>query len=153
MNCFQHPGAVAIVFCKECNKPLCRDCARQNIMGQTHVCSEVCAKFAGLRPPPEKEESIFNRVYASVFIVLLLATLGGVFVTWGAQSAMHRQKRRERGEHLGSSQRPGDMVVFYYLGITDWRIQFALGAAIGAGSGLFYVRKNISWKKKSPVTT
>jgi hypothetical protein len=147
MNCFQHPNSVALVYCKECNQPLCLDCARQDIMGQTHVCSEVCAKLVSLRPPEEKEDSLFNRVYASIFIVLLLGLLGGIFVAWGGQSAMHTQKRRERGEYVSRRDRPNDLIYLYYLGITDWRLQFALGAAIGAGSGLFYVRKNIGWKK------
>ena len=148
MNCFKHPNAVAVVYCKECNEPLCLDCAQQNIQGQTRVCSEVCAKLASLRPPQEKEDSLFNRIYASVFTVVLLATLGGIFVAWTGQAALARQKQRERGEYLSRNNRPNDMIVLYYLGITDWRTQFAIGAAIGAGSGLLYVRRNISWKRK-----
>jgi len=146
MNCFQHPGSSALAFCRECNKPLCLDCARREIQGQTRVCSEVCAKRASLRPV-EKEESLFNRLYASLFIILLLGFLGGVFVTWGAQSAMYRQQSREQGARWTRHNRPNDMVWFYRLGITDWRLQFTFGAAIGTASGLFYVRRNISFKR------
>src|SRR5262245_44528230 len=130
MNCFKHSNAEALVYCKECNEPLCLDCARQNIQGQTRVCSEVCAKLASLRSPEEKEDSLFNRVYAAIFTVLLLAMLGGIFVAWGGQSALARKKRQERGEYLSTNERRNDMIVLYYLGITDWRLQFAIGAAI-----------------------
>jgi hypothetical protein len=152
MNCFAHLNAVAVVYCKECNKPLCLDCAQQDILGQRRVCSEVCSKLASLRPAEEKEDNAFDRAYASVFIVLLLAVLGGIFVAWAGQSAMIRQKRLESGEYLTRWERrrnrPNDMTVLYYLGITDWRVQFAIGAAIGAGSGLLYVRKNVSRRRK-----
>ena len=151
MNCFTHLNTVAVVYCKECNKPLCQDCAQQNTLGQTRVCSEVCAQLASLRPAEEKEDSLGNRIYASFFIVLLLAILGGGFVAWTAQSAMIRQKRWERGEYLSRRERRASsniMIVLYHLGITDWRMQFALGAVIGGGSGLLYARKNISWKRK-----
>jgi len=129
MNCFQHADKVAVVFCKECNKALCRDCARLNILSQTHVCSEVCAKLVSWRPKPEAEEegSLFQRIYASafltVFMTLLLAILGGAFVSCSAQRAMEKEKRRERGEYLSrkASRRANPMAVFYQLGVTDWR--------------------------------
>jgi hypothetical protein len=101
-----------------------------------------------MRPPEPAPASFFDRVYASLFIVVLLAILGGMFVTWAAQSAMYRQKSIERGEYVRRDQRPREMVVFYFLGITDWRLQFAIGAGIGAASGLLYVRRNISRKRK-----
>jgi hypothetical protein len=101
-----------------------------------------------MRPPPEKEDSLFNRVFASVFIVLLLAVLGGIFVAWAGQSAMYRKRQMERREPFSRYNRPNDMIALYYLGIRDWRFQFAIGATIGAGCGLFYIRKNISWKRK-----
>ena len=150
MNCFKHLNTVAVVNCKECSKPLCLDCAQQNLLGQKRVCSEVCAKLASLRPAEEKEDNLFNRVYASAFIVLLLAMLGGIVVVWAAQSALLQQRRFERREYFGSRERarPNGMIVLYYLGITDWRAQFAIGAAFGAGSGLLYTRKNVSWRRK-----
>jgi hypothetical protein len=144
MNCFQHPTEPALFACKECNKPICVECARQNVRGQTGVCSEVCAQLASLRPPPEKPDSLFNRIYASIFIVLLLGMLGGIFVVWGGQAALARKRRMDAGKWVGG--RPNEFILLYYLHITDWRAQFALGAVIGMGSGLVYVRKNISWK-------
>ena len=101
-----------------------------------------------MRPPLDKEDSLGNRVFASVFIVLLLAVLGGIFVSWAGQSAMYRKRQIERREPFSRNDRPNDMIALYYLGIRDWRIQFAIGATIGAGCGLFYVRKNISWRRK-----
>jgi hypothetical protein len=151
MNCFRHPDAIAGVYCKECYKPICPDCAQQTIQGQKRVCSEVCAHLASLRQPEEKEDSPGNRLYASVFIVLLLAMLGGIFVLASGQLALIRQKRMERrmehGEYVRRRDRPGGMIVLYYLGITDWRKQFAIGAAIGAGSGWFYVRRKVSGRQ------
>ncbi len=93
MNCFRHPTEAAVVFCKGCNKPLCCRCSQQTFGDQTHVCSEDCARTASQSDSEEPRESLFDRVYAVVFLTVLLALLGGGLFVWSAESAVIQEKR------------------------------------------------------------
>ncbi|KAF1067144.1 MAG: hypothetical protein GAK45_01746 [Pseudomonas citronellolis] len=44
MECFNHPGAVAVCQCRGCGKGICRNCALPISRGL--VCSEDCRDFA-----------------------------------------------------------------------------------------------------------
>ena len=84
---------MAVVYCKGCSKPLCWNCSQQIFGGQNHVCSEACAKIAAQQPEPEDlPDSLFDRIYALVFLTLLLAGIGGGLCVWGGQSAIARQQ-------------------------------------------------------------
>src|SRR5437899_2280551 len=85
MNCFRHLDEIAIVFCQACGHALCRQCSLHPISGVTHVCSDQCARKVCVRPEPDgSAESLFDNVYAAVFLTVLLAVLGGGFCVWSA---------------------------------------------------------------------
>jgi hypothetical protein len=147
MNCFRHPAAIAFVFCKHCGKPLCRECCQPAILGQRRVCSEECARFAALEPQPkEAEDTPFQKIYGSVFLVILLAALGGALCLWIAQSEIARAdsdaRREARGEVVPYRERESLVRIFYWLGIRDWRLQFGIGAAIGTGIAMLWIRRS-----------
>ena len=144
MNCFRHPNEVAAVFCKGCGKPLCWSCCERTIGNETHVCSEECARTVSQQPDSkEPHDSLFDKVYAAVFLTVLLAALGGGLCVWGAQSAIASQEYyRRTGWVEPRRERDNLFKIFYTLGITDWRAQFGIGAAVGAGCAVLYLKKS-----------
>jgi hypothetical protein len=153
MNCFRHPVVTAIAFCRHCDKPLCRECCQTKIQGQGRVCSEECARFAALRPQPvERGDTPFQRVYAAAFLVVLLATLGGGLCLWIAQSEIARAdsdaRKEARGESVPYGESANSIRIFYLLGIRDWKLQFGIGAAIGAGIAMLWIRRSNKGQRK-----
>ena len=137
MNCFRHPNEVAVVYCKGCSKPLCWNCSQQIFGNQNHVCSEACAKVAAQQPEPEDlPDSLFHRIYALVFLTLLLAGIGGGLCVWGGQSAIARQDY-----YMGRKTRNNLFEIFVLPGLRDWRVEFGIGATVGAVCAIrFYIR-------------
>jgi B-box zinc finger len=148
MNCFRHPTEVATVFCKGCGKPLCLECGRQTFGNETHVCSEGCARTVNLQPDSgEPRESIFDKVYAAVFLTVFMAVLGGGLSVWIIKQAVFGEEVDTRIDtHMRRTHFVGARYycvrLFSAMGITDWRAQFGIGAAIGAGSAVLFLKKN-----------
>ena len=147
MNCFRHPAVEALVFCRHCGMRLCRECCRVVILGQKRVCSEECARFAALKPAATEEaDTPFQRIYAYGFLIVLLATLGGGFCLWSAQSQIARADSNAwaeaNGEWVPLRYQDSSYNIFYRLGIRDWRLQFGIGAAIGAGVAILWIRRS-----------
>jgi hypothetical protein len=132
MNCFRHPDEIAIVFCKGCDHALCRQCSQQRIRGVTHVCSDECARRVRRSP---NQESVFNNVYAAVFLTVLLAVLGGGFCVWLASSGRIgwelQQSRYSNTRNRFGGLEENVYKLFHLFGIEDWRIHFAIGAVVG----------------------
>jgi hypothetical protein len=154
MNCFRHPTEVAVVYCKGCGKPLCWECSQRTFGNETQVCSEECARAVSQQPDSgEPRDSLFQTVYAAVFLVILLASLCGGLCVWGAQSAVFQKKLNAQIEahggmpHYDKRQYSNVFRIFYTLGITDWRAQFGIGAAVGAGSALVFMAKYLCNQK------
>jgi hypothetical protein len=71
---------------------------------------------------------------------MLLALLGGGLCVWGAQSAIGKMEYAlHRGPQFFHVSQFFD--IFYNLGITDWRAQFGIGATVGAGCAVVYLKK------------
>lgn len=90
----------------------------------------------------QKPETLSQKIYAIVFLTVFLAILGGVVCAWLGQAGLAKQYLRHR--HLETD--PG---VFRLL--EDWRVEFAIGAAIGAVSGIvfcirFWTGREDEWK-------
>jgi hypothetical protein len=94
--------------------------------------------------PDEPPDSLFQKVYSAVFFTVLMAVLSGGFCAWLAQSAMARLDYDLRRASSGGFEHEDNVFeLFYNCGITDWRAQFGIGAAIGAGCAVIHlVRKN-----------
>ena len=89
----------------------------------------------------ELHDGAWARLYASVYLFLLLSVAGGALTVWIARSAIWTEQRRARGDYL--PHRPeGIESLFYYLGITDWRVHFAIGAGLGALVALLYLKRS-----------
>jgi hypothetical protein len=93
------------------------------------------------------KETAFQKIYACLFLVLLLGSLGGGFFVWAAKSAIAHEDRvlrqEARGEVWVGDHRTGLFELFHWLGIRDWRIQFGIGASIGVAAALaFSARRN-----------
>ncbi len=88
-------------------------------------------------------EGRFQRIYAAVFLTVLLAALGGGLCVWGAKSAIASEESylRRDGVLHDKSRDTGLFRIFYVLGIRDWRAQFGIGAAVGAGGALLFLKK------------
>ena len=118
-----------------------------------HVCSEECGRRVSLQPDSrEDRDSGFQKVYAVVFLTVLLAVLGGGLCVWRAQWTITMQKDELQREKMGwhvEHKHSSPFNVFYDLGITDWRVQFGIGAAAGAGSALAFMAKFYLRAKKS----
>jgi hypothetical protein len=153
MNCFRHPNEVAAVYCKGCNKPLCLACCEQTIGGQTHVCSEACARIAGKQAPDPEDapDGLFNRIFAKVYFAILVVVLGGAaggfWFTLGGTSVIDRIGHQPRLNGYSRSifvhQDPRASVfrILYDLGITDWRALFGIGAVLGIGCAVLYLKR------------
>jgi hypothetical protein len=149
MNCFRHPTEEAAAFCKGCATGLCLECCRKSFANQTHVCSEECARITRRRPAVEdrRRESLFDKVYAAVFIIVLLALLNGGISFWAISSAISNEEGSARSDAM---QRRTHVIgtgyycvkVFYALGLTDWKPQFGIGAAFGTVCALLYLGAN-----------
>jgi hypothetical protein len=148
MNCFRHPAEEAAAFCKGCDKGLCLECCRKVFANETHVCSEECAQIASQRPgveQKEKPERLFDKIYATVFIIVLVALLSGGASFWmishsifSEELSAQRDARDRRTHVIGT--RYYAVKVYYALGITNWKPQFGIGAAIGAVCAVIYLR-------------
>jgi hypothetical protein len=156
MNCFRHPDEVAVVYCKGCDKPLCLDCSEQTFGNETHVCSEGCAETASTEEAgqpldaDEVPDSLFNRIFAKVFITALVIIIGGLI--GGYIFSFRAELAIDRIEHppplygyesdLVGYHDPRSSIfrIFYDLGITDWRALFGIGAILGIGCLVLYFK-------------
>jgi len=146
MNCFRHPTVTALAFCRHCGKRLCRECCRTPILFQTRVCSEECARLAALEPTPkEPTDTPFQKIYAWVFLTLLLALLGGGLCLWLAQSELAHAdadaRAKARGEYVPDRDHDSVIQLFYLVGIRNWKVQFGIGATIGATIAALWIRR------------
>jgi len=142
MNCFRHPDEIAIVFCQACRHGLCRECGQQSIHGVTHVCSDECARTVRRRPDAK---SLFDNVYAALFLMVLLAVLGGGFCAWLASSGRICWERQQDPHYLNRDQYGGQEEslyrVFHFFGIEDWRMHFAIGATVGVVCAVVWLKR------------
>jgi hypothetical protein len=151
MNCFRHPDESAIVFCRACRHGLCRQCSQQSIRGVTHVCSDECARTIRRRPAAK---GLFDVMYAGVFLIVLLAVLGGGICAWLASSGRFNWELQLSEIRNGYYARRLDGLqddvyrIFQLLGIEDWRIQFTIGAAVGIGCAIVWLRRY--WRPTTP---
>lgn len=86
-------------------------------------------------------EAWFQKIYALIFLTLLLAGIGGGLCVWGGQSAIateNSKDHRDRG--------PNDFTIFLLPGLRDWRVQFGIGAAFGALCAVSFNLKR--WRDK-----
>jgi hypothetical protein len=87
-----------------------------------------------------------QRIYASVFLVGLLAALGGGLCLWIAQSEIARAdsdaRKEARGEWVPYRKRESSVRIFYLLGIKDWKLQFGIGAGVGSAIALLWIRRS-----------
>jgi hypothetical protein len=152
MNCFRHPDELAAAYCKGCGRPLCLECYEQPFDGETHVCSAECAETARRQPNSEDApDTPFDKMFAKVFVVLLVVVLGGgvggfLFAFRGSID-MDRIDHPPSSAYAPSSHSYRDPKVsifriFHDLGITDWRILFAIGAVLGIGCVALFVKTN-----------
>jgi TM2 domain-containing membrane protein YozV len=51
MNCVNHPGALAVAYCRTCGKPLCNVCTRE-VQGVVYCEECLAAHVNGTIPPP-----------------------------------------------------------------------------------------------------
>jgi hypothetical protein len=153
MKCFRHPAEAAAVFCKGCGKPLCLECCRRSFGNETHVCSEDCARTVSLQPDSgEARENMFQTVYAAIFLTVLLGLLGGGLSLWMIKHAIFAEELETR---IDAEMRRTHFIgrryycvkIFYALGITNWKPQFGIGAAVGAGSAMLFMAKCRSDRK------
>jgi hypothetical protein len=102
----------------------------------------------------EPEDTPFQKLYASVFLVVLLAALGGGLCLWIAQSEIARAdsdaRKEARGESVPYRERENSVRIFYLLGIRDRRLQFGIGATIGAGIAMLWNRRFKKEERKEP---
>jgi hypothetical protein len=95
MECFVHPGAVAVGFCRNCGKGICRNCARE--VGLGLVCaSERCAKSAA------EDEIIRERTLRACgidggkrkpnLLVIMFTVFGLIFSGFGIYVSLIRQQ-------------------------------------------------------------
>jgi hypothetical protein len=151
MNCFRHPDEIAIVFCRACRNALCRECGEQSVRGVTHVCSDECARTIRGRPADKR---LFDDIYAGVFLIALLAILGGGACAWLASSGRFNweshQSQIRNGYYPNRLDGMQDHVyrIFQLLGIQDWRIHFAIGAAAGVVCAVVWLRRY--WRPSTP---
>jgi len=100
-----------------------------------------------MQPPDSKEprDSFFNKVYPALFLTVGWAVLGGGFFVWAAQSAMARMNYDlHRASQVGFHHKNNFFDLFYNCGITDWRAQFGIGAASGAGGAV----RHLKWRNR-----
>ena len=152
MNCFRHPDAEAVVFCRGCNKALCLDCGEQLYEGERHVCSVECAqKVKQQADADEPPENVFQKAYAFLFESMLVIVIGGL--VGGIGCAFRAQVVGDALKHpnwlqtySNYSQRvahdPHNSAFrfFYDAGITNWKAQFVVGAVLGIAFGILWVK-------------
>lgn len=95
----------------------------------------------------KQPETRFQKIYAVIFLTVLLAGIGGGICVWGGQSAIGAQKAFIQDPTSLSTNKGGNLFEIFVLpGLRDWRVQFAIGATIGAACA---IRFNIrSWRSK-----
>lgn len=144
MNCFRHPDEIASVFCQGCDLALCSECGEQCIDGVTQVCSDECAQRVG-RPGLKR---LFDNVYASLIIVVLMTVCGGGLCVLLVQSGKVYFERQQSGEYYSSRDRDSGQPVgeevyqaFHLFGIEDWRMHFAIGSGVGLVGAIVWLRR------------
>jgi hypothetical protein len=103
--------------------------------------------------PKEAKETFFQRVYGSIFLVLLLAGLGGAVCVWMAKAQLAHldyqdREYQDKGRKVPEYHRLFELRLFQRLGIRDWKLQFGIGAAVGAGGALLWIR-NFNKREKN----
>jgi len=142
MNCFQHPDEIGIVSCRGCDRQLCSECSQQSIQGVTQVCSDECARK--VRPPRLKR--LFDSLYASLFIILLMTVCSGGLTVLLAQSGRVYVERQQSNNYYSYRDRYGGQNeevyrVFHLFGIEDWRMHFAIGSGVGFVGAIAWLRR------------
>ncbi len=92
----------------------------------------------------QKPESRFQRIYAIVFLPLFLAVVGGVVCVLGGQEAIATEN--DRHLHTGEDGKMDWFVIFRIPGLQDWRLQFVIGAVLGAVCGIVFCIR--FWSRK-----
>lgn len=59
MNCYLHPGAAAVAFCRTCGRPVCQDCQRP-IAGTVYCPEDIPAAAYTQAPPPGPDPAASN---------------------------------------------------------------------------------------------
>ena len=152
MNCFRHPDAEAVVFCRGCNKALCLDCCEQLYDGERHVCSAECAQKVKQQPDADDPpDNIFQQVYAFLFESMLVMVIGGLVggigCAMGAQMVGDRLKQHlspqlysNSSNYVRHDPHNSPFRFFYDAGITNWKAQFVIGAVIGIAFAIVWVK-------------
>ena len=150
INCFQHANEVAMTTCKSCGKPLCAACSLQVFGSQTGVCSEECARTIEAYPDPDDlPDTPFSRAFATIYLTVLAVLvgggLGGCICAFGAQltieSLKHPPLHPVYYSHHYHDPRFSIFRIFHDLGITNWQAEFGIGAAVGIGLGMLWLKK------------
>ncbi len=89
----------------------------------------------------QQPEGWFQRIYALLFLTMLLAGIGGGLCVWGGQSAIARENSITYQERQSNCFR-----IFLLPGLRDWRVQFGIGATFGAVCAVSFNLKR--WRDK-----
>ena len=89
---------------------------------------------------------LFDNLYASVFIIVLLAVIGGGSCAWLAASGRFNWELQQSSVYYSRYGR-FDGLFFRCFGIEDWRIQFAIGATAGVACAAVWL-----WRYWRPTT-
>lgn len=88
----------------------------------------------------QQTETLGQRIFAILFLPTLLAVIGGVVCMVGGQYAIAMENDHHH-HHFQPEDEPDKFdwfVLFRIPGLRDWRVQFFIGAVIGAASGLLF---------------
>lgn len=80
--CLDHPSVPAETRCRQCQKPICKDCIKSDAAGQ--FCSFDCSsKFkdfqAGKKPETAKKGGMAKKVIIVVIVLAVAIFVGGKF--------------------------------------------------------------------------
>ena len=87
-----------------------------------------------------------------MFLIVLLAVLGGGFCSWLVSSGrigweMQQNHRYYSRDQFGGLEE-GIYKLFHASGIEDWRIHFAIGATVGVVCATVWLRRH--WRPTIP---